>query len=84
MLARAAGATTALGVACDFEGTPPFEQVGVNLNILQPGQPMTMYHRKGHQEGFLVIAGEWRQDVRRIRRARCLQSSSSTSSRNTW
>jgi uncharacterized cupin superfamily protein len=47
-----------LGVGCDFEGKPPFGQVGVNINVLRPGQPLGMYHREKHQEGFLVIAGE--------------------------
>lgn len=47
-----------LGVACDFEGKRPFLQLGINLNRLLPGQPMTVYHRELHQEGFLVIAGE--------------------------
>ena len=47
-----------LGVACDFEGKRPFRQLGINLNVLHPGQPMTMYHRERHQEGFLVLAGE--------------------------
>ena len=47
-----------LGAACDFEGKRPFRQLGVNLNVLEPGEPMTMYHRENHQEGFLVLAGE--------------------------
>jgi uncharacterized cupin superfamily protein len=47
-----------LGAVCDFEGKRPFRQLGFNLNILQPGQPMSMYHRENHQEGFLVLAGE--------------------------
>jgi uncharacterized cupin superfamily protein len=48
----------ALGVACDFEGKRPFKQVGININVLHPGEPMSMYHRENHQEGFLVLAGE--------------------------
>jgi uncharacterized cupin superfamily protein len=47
-----------LGMACDFEGKRPFRQLGINLNVLQPGQPMSMYHRENHQEGFLVLSGE--------------------------
>ena len=47
-----------LGAACDFEGKRPFRQLGISLNRLLPGQPMTVYHRELHQEGFLVIAGE--------------------------
>jgi uncharacterized cupin superfamily protein len=47
-----------LGVACDFEGKRRFKQLGVNINVLQPGEPLSMYHREDHQEGFLVLAGE--------------------------
>ena len=34
-----------LGAACDFEGKRPFKQLGINLNVLNPGEPMSMYHR---------------------------------------
>jgi uncharacterized cupin superfamily protein len=34
------------------------EQVGVNLFVLEPGQPMSMYHWEADQEGFLVLSGE--------------------------
>jgi uncharacterized cupin superfamily protein len=47
-----------LGAACDFEGKRPFKQLGLNLNVLNPGEPMSMYHRENNQEGFLVLAGE--------------------------
>jgi uncharacterized cupin superfamily protein len=47
-----------LGVACDFQGKRPFKQLGININVLNPGEPMSMYHRENHQEGFLVLAGE--------------------------
>lgn len=47
-----------LGAACNFEGKRPFEQFGINLNVLEPGEPMSSYHRENHQEGFLVLAGE--------------------------
>jgi uncharacterized cupin superfamily protein len=46
-----------LGAVCDFEGKRPFRQLGINLNVLEPGEPMSMYHRENHQEGFLVLAG---------------------------
>jgi uncharacterized cupin superfamily protein len=46
-----------LGVACDFEGKRPFPRLGINLNRLLPGQPMTVYHRELHDEGFLVLVG---------------------------
>jgi uncharacterized cupin superfamily protein len=47
-----------LGVACDFQGKRPFKQLGINVNVLDPGETMSMYHRENHQEGFLVLAGE--------------------------
>jgi uncharacterized cupin superfamily protein len=33
-------------------------QVGANIFVLEPGQPMSMYHWENDQEGFLVISGE--------------------------
>jgi uncharacterized cupin superfamily protein len=47
-----------LGAACDFEGKRPLKQLGLNLNVLEPGEPMSSYHRENNQEGFLVLAGE--------------------------
>jgi uncharacterized cupin superfamily protein len=46
-----------LGVYCDFEGKKRFRQLGINLNVLQPGQSLAIYHRENAQEGFLVLAG---------------------------
>jgi uncharacterized cupin superfamily protein len=43
---------------CNFEGKRPFRQLGINLNVLEPGQPIGLYHRERAQEGFLVLAGE--------------------------
>jgi uncharacterized cupin superfamily protein len=48
-----------LGATCEFDKhTDRFEEFGINLTVLQPGQPMTMYHRERYQEGFLVLRGE--------------------------
>jgi uncharacterized cupin superfamily protein len=33
-------------------------QVGVNVFVLEPGQPMSMYHWEADQEDFLVLSGE--------------------------
>jgi uncharacterized cupin superfamily protein len=33
-------------------------QVGANLFVLGPGEPMSMYHWEADQEGFLVLSGE--------------------------
>jgi uncharacterized cupin superfamily protein len=45
---------------CLFEGRPArdFPQLGINLNVLQPGEPMAMYHWEADQEDFLVLSGE--------------------------
>jgi uncharacterized cupin superfamily protein len=43
---------------CDLEGDAEFTQVGVNINVLAPGEPMAMYHWEADQEDFLVVAGE--------------------------
>ena len=50
--------TGPLGFYCDFEGKRRFPQLGINLNVLEPGQPIGRYHRENGQEGFLVLAGE--------------------------
>jgi uncharacterized cupin superfamily protein len=47
-----------LGKGCDFEGKRPFKQLGINVNVLGPGESLGLYHRENHQEGFLVLAGE--------------------------
>jgi uncharacterized cupin superfamily protein len=43
---------------CAFEGEHAFPQLGLNLNVLEPGQPLSMYHWETDQEDFLVLAGE--------------------------
>ena len=43
---------------CDFEGDTNFSQLGINLQVLWPGQPMARYHWEADQEDFLVVAGE--------------------------
>jgi len=46
-------------VADDFEGwRDESAQLGVNPFVLQPGEPMAMYHREADQEAFLVVSGE--------------------------
>ena len=46
------------GWRCPFEGEQRFDQVGVSLYLLEPGEPMAMYHWEADQEDFLVIDGE--------------------------
>ena len=48
----------AFGSACVFEGDVRFAQVGINIQVLSPGQPNCMYHGENAQEDFLVLAGE--------------------------
>jgi uncharacterized cupin superfamily protein len=36
----------------------PFDDFGVNVRVLWPGDPNALYHAEGVQEGFLVLAGE--------------------------
>jgi len=52
------------GARCSFEseyGEPAveFPQLGINLTVLEPGQPST-YHAESSQEAFLVLFGECR------------------------
>jgi uncharacterized cupin superfamily protein len=46
---------------CTFEGVEgelEFPQLGINVSVLEPGQPMAMYHWEADQEDFLVVSGE--------------------------
>lgn len=43
---------------CEFEGEVAFEQIGVNLSSLNPGEAMARYHWEADQEDFLVLAGQ--------------------------
>jgi uncharacterized cupin superfamily protein len=47
-----------LGKFCHFEGDVRFPELGINVTVLQPGQPGCMYHGEDNQEDFLVLAGE--------------------------
>jgi uncharacterized cupin superfamily protein len=46
------------GAFTRFEGSARFPQVGLNIGVLEPGQPACMYHRENEQEDFLVLSGE--------------------------
>jgi uncharacterized cupin superfamily protein len=35
-----------------------FEHLGINIGVLEPGQPACMYHGEDEQEEFLVLSGE--------------------------
>jgi uncharacterized cupin superfamily protein len=45
------------GRFCRFEGSESFEDFGLNVHVLEPGQPACLYHREDCQEGFLVLRG---------------------------
>jgi len=40
------------------QGKADFAQLGVGLCVLEPGEPMSMYHWETDQEDFLVLSGE--------------------------
>jgi uncharacterized cupin superfamily protein len=46
------------GAYCIFEGETDFQQLGIHLITLGPGEPMGMYHWEVGQEDFLVLSGE--------------------------
>jgi uncharacterized cupin superfamily protein len=49
------------GMFCSFEGfddEADFSQLGINIQVLGPGQPMSMYHWEADQEDFLILSGE--------------------------
>jgi uncharacterized cupin superfamily protein len=47
-----------VGARLSFEGETDFAQLGINLVVLEPGEPIGMYHSEADQEDFLVVAGE--------------------------
>jgi hypothetical protein len=56
---RPAGATgRGRGESLPFEGKTDFPQIGINLFVLGPGEPIGMYHWEADQEDFLVLSGE--------------------------
>jgi uncharacterized cupin superfamily protein len=59
-IAESQGAhTERFGDGCMFEGRiGTFPELGVNVRVLQTGQPAAMYHREGAQEAFIVLSGE--------------------------
>ena len=42
----------------EFEADTYFPQLGVNLAVLGPGEPNSMYHWETETEAFLVLSGE--------------------------
>lgn len=52
------GASAPLTGWTEEETAAWFPQLGVNVVVLEPGEPIGMYHWETNQEGFLVLAGE--------------------------
>jgi uncharacterized cupin superfamily protein len=53
--------TEGRSAVCVFEaeeGEGQFDQVGINVSVLEPGEIMAMYHWEADQEDFLVLSGE--------------------------
>ena len=46
------------GAWCDYEGDVDFPQLGINVQVLHPGDVMSMYHWEADQEDFVVVSGE--------------------------
>ena len=50
------------GASCGFESArndaARFEEYGINIHVVWPGQPNCMYHGEAAQEDFLVLSGE--------------------------
>ena len=47
------------GHGCVFESDDAhFEQLGINIQVLEPGQPNCLYHGESQQEAYLVLHGE--------------------------
>jgi uncharacterized cupin superfamily protein len=45
------------GAYTRFEGETRFPLLGINIGVLQPGQPACYYHGENEQEDFLVLDG---------------------------
>jgi uncharacterized cupin superfamily protein len=46
------------GVTFEGEGDAGFGHYGINIQVLNPGQPNCYYHAEEGQEDFLVVSGE--------------------------
>src|SRR5213075_781453 len=47
-----------IGFEAGLGGQGDFRQVGIGLTVLEPGEPVAMYHWETDEEDFLVLAGE--------------------------
>jgi uncharacterized cupin superfamily protein len=42
---------------CDFEHDERFQELGINITVIEPGELAALYHEEDVQEDFLVLAG---------------------------
>ena len=55
----AEGGLRSSGSECAFESrNAEFQQFGIRLHVLEPGEPNGLYHWENQQEAFLVLSGE--------------------------
>ena len=53
------GGRRSSGSECAFESrNAEFQQFGIRLHVLEPGEPNGLYHSESEQEAFLVLSGE--------------------------
>ena len=53
------GAKRPSGSECSFESQKAeFQQLGMRLHVLEPGEANGLYHSESQQEAFLVLSGE--------------------------
>jgi uncharacterized cupin superfamily protein len=53
--------SAAFGAGCGFETREhSFAQLGINITVLEPGQPGCLYHSESQQEDFIVLFGACR------------------------
>ena len=45
------------GVSSNFGGDTLFDQLGVGITVVGPGEPTTMYHWESNEEDFIVVRG---------------------------
>src|SRR6266480_3406008 len=46
-----------IGRSTNFGGDTIFDQIGIGINVLAPGQPLSMYHWESDEEDFLLLSG---------------------------
>jgi mannose-6-phosphate isomerase-like protein (cupin superfamily) len=45
------------GKFTNFGGDTLFDQLGIGITVLGPGQPLSMYHWESDEENFLILSG---------------------------